>query len=101
VVGYDYEHDSEGNVTKYPVVRFRAPDGRLVTARPDFGGDSVHEIGDNVDVLFDPDRPEEAHLDTRASNLFTSEAVVAGWVLIVGPLVAVTVWLIIMFRDPA
>jgi hypothetical protein len=54
VVDYEYRRGDDGVPTWYPRVQFQGPDGRLVTARSDFGGDFVPGIGRQVDVLFDP-----------------------------------------------
>jgi hypothetical protein len=95
VVDYEYRRDQEGDRTPYPLVRFQAPDGRFVTARTDFGGSFVPAIGDHVDVLFDPDRPEEAHLESRLSDQVNSVAGRIGWgMIVVAAVVGVTVGLI-------
>jgi hypothetical protein len=92
VVDYHYEHDADGDATPYPLVRFQVPEGRLVTAQADFGGSLVPEIGEHVEVLFDPDRPEEVHLDTGLSNQATALIGWVGWGIIsIGALVAVAV----------
>ena len=41
VVDYEYRRDQDGDRVPYPLVRFEASDGRLVTARTDFGGIST------------------------------------------------------------
>jgi Protein of unknown function (DUF3592) len=92
VVDYHYERDADGDATPYPLVRFQVSDGRLVTAQADSGGSLVPEIGEQVEVLFDPDRPEEVHLDTRLSNQATALIGWIGWgMIVVGALVAVAV----------
>ncbi len=98
VVDYEYERDFDGESTRYPRVQFQAPDGRLVTARTDFGGDFVPDIGDHVDVLVDLKRPEEAHIESRLSDRVNRLIGVFGWVIIVGAAVAAVIVLIV-FRD--
>jgi hypothetical protein len=71
VVDYEYRRDLDGDPVPYPLVRFHAPDGRLVTAKTDLGGSLGPAIGDHVDVLYDPQRPEEAHLDSELSDQVT------------------------------
>jgi hypothetical protein len=71
VVDYEYRRDLDGDPVPYPLVRFQAPDGHLVTAKTDLGGSLVPAIGDHVDVLYDPQRPEEAHLDSELSDQLT------------------------------
>jgi hypothetical protein len=83
VADYEYKRDKDGDPVPYPLVRFQAPDGRLVTAKTDLGGSFVPAIGDQVEVLFDPDRPEEAHIDSRLSDQVNSLAGRIGWGLIV------------------
>jgi Protein of unknown function (DUF2510)/Protein of unknown function (DUF3592) len=83
VADYEYRRDKDGDAVPYPLVRFRTPDGRLVTAQTDFGGSFVPAVGDQVDVLFDPSRPEEAHLDSRLSDRVSGLASRVGWGLII------------------
>lgn len=47
------------------MVRFDHPAGQPVTTRTDFGGSFIPAIGTSVDVLFDPDRPDSAHIESR------------------------------------
>jgi Protein of unknown function (DUF2510)/Protein of unknown function (DUF3592) len=68
VVDYEYRRDLDGDPVPYPLVRFQTPDGRVVTAETDFGGSLVPSIGDQVAVLYDPHRPEEAHLDSQLAD---------------------------------
>ena len=83
MVDHEYRRDRDGDPVPYPLVRFQTPDGRLVTARTDFGGSFVPAVGDRVDVLFDPERPEEAHVDSRVSDRANSLLGRIGWGLIV------------------
>ena len=83
VVDHEYRRDQDGDPVPYPLVRFQTPDGRLVTARTDFGGSFVPAVGDHVDVLLDPDRPEEAHIDSRLSDRVNSLLGRIGWGLII------------------
>jgi hypothetical protein len=99
VVSHEYKRDADGESTRYPLVQFQAPDGHLVTAHTDFGGDLVPDIGDHVDVLFDPDRPEEAHIDSQLSDKMNRLVGVIGWVIIVGAAVAAVALLIILGGD--
>jgi len=92
----DYEYD--GASTPFPLVQFQAPDGHLVTARTDFGGSFVPDIGEHVSVLYDPERPEEAHIDSKLSNQVNNLVGVIGWIMIVGPAIA-AVTVLVIFRD--
>jgi Protein of unknown function (DUF3592) len=62
VIDLSRETDSEGRVTLYPVVRFTTADGRTVQFLSSSGSSSPPEVGDSVDVLYDPDDPRDAQL---------------------------------------
>jgi hypothetical protein len=83
VVDYEYRRAQDGDPVPYPLVRFQTPDGRPVTARTDFGGSFVPAVGDRVAVLFDPHRPEEAHIDSRLPDRVNSLLGRIGWGMIV------------------
>jgi hypothetical protein len=83
VVDHEYRRDRDGDPVPYPLVRFQTPDGRFVTAGTDFGGSLVPAVGDRVDVLYDPARPEEAHIDSRVSDRADSLLGRIGWGLII------------------
>jgi hypothetical protein len=99
VVSYEYKRDTDGASTRYPVVQFHAADGHLVTAHTDFGGDLVPDIGDHVEVLFDPERPEEAHIDSQLSDRMNRLVGVIGWVIIVGAAIAAVTLLVFLGGD--
>jgi hypothetical protein len=99
VVSYEYKRDADGESTRYPLVQYQAPDGHLVTAHTDFGGDLIPDIGDHVDVLFDPERPEEAHIDSELSDRMNRLVGVIGWVIIVGAAVAAVGLLVFLGVD--
>ena len=95
VVDYAYRRDLDGDPVPYPLVRFQTPDGRLVTATTDLGGSLVPAVGDQVDVLYDPHRPEQAHLDSELSDQLTSLAGRIGRGLIVVGVLTVVIALLI------
>jgi hypothetical protein len=96
VVDYEYRRDKDDNRVPYPLVRFQTPDGRLVTAETDLGGSVVPALGDRVDVLYDPSRPEEAHIDSQLSDRVNSIAGRVGWgLIIVGGVVGIPLLLIL------
>jgi hypothetical protein len=96
VVDYEYKRDKDGDRVPYPLVRFQTPDGHLVTAETDFGGSFVPALGDRVNVLFDPSRPEEAHIDSQLSDRVNSLAGRIGWgLIIVGGIVGIPLLLIL------
>jgi hypothetical protein len=98
-VSYEDKRGADGESTRYPVVEFQATDGHLVTAHTDFGGDLVPKIGDHVDVLFDPARPEEAHIDSEVSDQINRLVGVIGWVIIVGAAIAAVALLVFLGGD--
>jgi hypothetical protein len=99
VVAYEYKrHHLDEESSPYPIVQFQAPNGRLIRAQTDFGGDFVPAIGDHVEVLFDPEQPEEAHIESRLSDQVNSLIGVFGAVIIVGAALAAVIVLVV-FRD--
>jgi hypothetical protein len=89
VVDYEYRKSAAGDgSTAYPIVQFQASDGRLVTAKTDFGGSFVPDIGEHMDVLFDPERPDEVHNDSKLSNQVNRVIGITGWVMIGGAALA-------------
>jgi Protein of unknown function (DUF2510)/Protein of unknown function (DUF3592) len=95
VVDYEYRRDEDGDQIPYPLVRFQRPDGRLVTAGTDFGGSFVPAIGEVVEVLFDPERPAEVHIDSRHYDRVNRVMGWVGWgMIVVVALVAATVGLL-------
>lgn len=63
VIDLSRESDSEGTVTFYPVVRFTTADGRTVEFVSSSGSSPPSEsVGDRVEVLYDPDDPQDARL---------------------------------------
>jgi Protein of unknown function (DUF3592) len=55
----DFSSDDE---TVHPVVRFTTAEGRTVDFRSSTGSSSPPDVGDRVDVLYDPDDPQDAKL---------------------------------------
>ena len=95
VVDYEHRHDGPGGETAYPLVQFQGPDGDLITARTDFGGSYVPNIGERVNVLFDPEKPSEAHLESRLSDSTAKLGWVFGWVWVGGWMAAIVVALLL------
>jgi hypothetical protein len=95
VIDYEYKKDSDGDSVPYPLVRFDGPGGNPVTARTDFGGAFVPDIGQQVTVLFDPNRPEEAHIEHQRSDQVDKLGWIIGWVIVGGAAAAVAVVLLL------
>jgi hypothetical protein len=63
VVDFDVTIDSEGDETFYPVVRFATADGNEIVFTSSSGSYPPSQSpGDRVDVLYDPDDPDDARL---------------------------------------
>ena len=97
VVDHAYRRDSDGDSVAYPVVQFQGPDGRLITAESDLGGSFIPNQGDEVPVLFDPNRPEKVHLEYAMSNRMPTIIQTIGWVIMAGSAIALLVALLLYF----
>ena len=63
VIDLSRETDSEGEVTFYPVVRFTTAEGKEIEFKSSSGSSPPSQSeGDRVDVLYDPDDPNDARL---------------------------------------
>jgi Protein of unknown function (DUF3592) len=63
VIDLSRDEDDEGGVTFHPVVRFTTADGRTVEfVSPSGSSPPSHSEGDRVEVLYDPDDPQDAQL---------------------------------------
>jgi uncharacterized protein DUF3592 len=72
VVGYETHYDTdEGrrSETYSPVVRFTAPDGRQVEVRTNVSSSRRPRVGEQVKVLYQPDDPQDARIDTATTRL--------------------------------
>lgn len=62
VISLSRETDSEGQVVFHPRVRFTTAQGRALEFRSSSGSSSPPRLGDRVEVLYDPDDPQDARL---------------------------------------
>jgi hypothetical protein len=63
VVDVSREIDDDGDEFFYPVVRFTTAEGKEFEFKSDSGSNPAsHSNGDEVDVLYDPDDPDDAQL---------------------------------------
>jgi hypothetical protein len=72
VVAYETHYDTDEGRRREsysPVVRFTAPDGRQLEARTNVSTSSRPRIGDRVTVLYQPDDPADARIDTATTRL--------------------------------
>jgi len=92
VVGSRPERTHDGSIGSYELeVRYRVPDGREFTFRE--SGQGRHDDGTVVRVLYDPSRPERAHLEFTSTHAWVEAAVMA----VLG---AVVTWLVIFVWQP-
>jgi hypothetical protein len=61
VVDHSSSSTSEG-IVYYPVVRFTTAEGRTVEFSSSSGSSSPPDVGDRVEVRYDPDDPQDAEL---------------------------------------
>ena len=54
-------HDNSG-VLRFPSVRFQTADGRTVEFQNKVGTNAPPRVGDQVTVIYDPGRPEDARV---------------------------------------
>lgn len=94
VVDHLYWRSGDSTSGPYPMVQFRGPRGPVI-AQSDVGGILVPRIGEQVPVLFDPDRPEKVYIEGRKSDLVFRIGWVIGWILTGGAVVAVVVVLLL------
>jgi hypothetical protein len=94
----DHRYDQDG--APFPVVQFQAPDGQVVTAHTRVGGAFAPGVGDQVTVLFDPDHPDEARIDSgMTSRVIPLVRIFAlGWVVVFG--IGIVVVLVLWFTVP-
>jgi hypothetical protein len=71
--------------------------GGLVTAQSDFGGTFTPKIGDTVTVLFDPDRLNEVHIESRLSDRVDRLTRLIGWFIIDGAVIGIVVVILLYY----
>lgn len=54
--------DNYGGMLFFPSVRFQTSDGRTVEFHNKIGSNAPPKVGDEVTVIYDPERPEEARV---------------------------------------
>lgn len=57
-----YGMDHGVSVLIYPVVRFQTEDGRTIEFESGLGSNMPPKVGEEVEVFYDPARPEEARV---------------------------------------
>jgi len=71
VVALEPSRGSRGGTVYRPIVRFAAPQGEVTIAGEIASSPPAHRVGDLVPVLYDPDRPSAAAIDTFGERWFT------------------------------
>lgn len=87
----------------YPVLRFRLPDGTFVETRSSIGASPPdQQPGDEITVLYNPDNPSEARVDSPANRLLSWVAsIITGGIGLIFGLVAFFIWRLTHFlKDP-
>lgn len=74
VVVENYVDPHEGGY--FPVVEFKTPEGKTFTFRGHVGSDlPKFQIGQQVEVLYDPTKPENAQIDTSHDKWLAIEII--------------------------
>ena len=91
--------DNRPEVLFFPSVRFQTADGRTVEFENDLGSNAPPRVGDEVTVLYDPARPEEAKVALRSMWKVDPKALLVVGAIFLGAMaffflffVAVIVW---------
>ena len=69
-----YGMDHRVDVLFYPSVRFQSPDDRTVEFQNKLGTNVPPQVGDEVTVIYDPVRPEEAKVPFGSMFRFNPKA---------------------------
>ncbi len=65
VISKSVDRNKRDSVSLYPVYEFSTPQGGIITLRASTGGnESPYQIGDSVEVLYDPIDPKNASIAT-------------------------------------
>jgi hypothetical protein len=94
VVDLEVGSGSEGGTVYSPVIEFALPDGRTVRFTDGLATNPpAHDVGEQVQVKFDPTRPEKAKLATSFRLYFVSGLLggMGALFLVIGVLVAILV----------
>lgn len=94
-----YDMDNHPGMLFFPSVRFQTADGRTVEFQNKLGTNVPPRVGDEVTVIYDPMRPEEAKVALRSMFRFSPKAFAVVGAIFLGAMaffflffVAVIVW---------
>lgn len=71
----------------FPVIQYSTDSGHLVTFRSESGRSAnaaIYTTGQKVQVIYDPESPEDAHINTRSALYFTPVTMIIGGLIILG-----------------
>jgi hypothetical protein len=78
-------YGSSRHAVSYPRVRFQTADGRTIEFRSKTGTNAPPQVGDEVTVYYDPERPEEASIAFASAFKFNPKvALVAAGAMVLG-----------------
>lgn len=95
VTGHNSRRYSQ-SVLVHPVVRFETPDGRTVEFESESGSNVPPGVGEEVEVIYDPLRPEEAKLPLGSTLRFRPRVLVVAGVLVLGVVLLYFLFLIML-----
>ena len=94
-----YDMDNRASVLFFPSVRFQTAHGRTVEFENKLGTNVPPPVGDEVTVVYDPSRPEEARVALGSMFRFNPKAFLVAGAIFLGSMalffalfVAVIVW---------
>ncbi len=76
--------DNRTGALFYPSVRFQTADGRTVEFENKLGTNAPPRVGDEVTVLYDPERPEEAKVALGSMFRFNPKALLVVGAIFLG-----------------
>ena len=81
--------DNHSSLLLFPSVRFQTPDGKTIEFHNSIGSNAPPKVGDEVTVIYDPERPEEAMVAPRSMWRVDPKALLVVGAIFVG---AMIVW---------
>ena len=94
-----YDMDNRAGVLFFPSVRFRTAEGRTIEFENGLGTNAPPRVGDEVTVVYDPERPEEARVALGSMFRFSPKALLVAGAICLGAMalffaffVAMIVW---------
>ena len=69
VEGYEVDYSEDEEVYR-PEVRFVTPEGETIRFTGELAGGKSYEIGEEIAVIYDPDRPRQVRIDSFGELFF-------------------------------